>query len=293
MTSSMCGIKANHQRGLQGPALNLGKEEIMDIERKHGPFTFASGRISTINGTPSRRWSMYYGNTLLAEKVVPGADLVLNTLFDAFEQERSTFVSSWRAKAAQAVDAADKQVDMPRGYAVRLVRSTAVTGGHGKVLSTLYALAPIAGLSRGLIDDRFDTWAVSDELGSVPMGADEFARLKEAHEAIGAAYEFKNVRGGIPQYKTPNDNAWIASLLPDDVLTDAPEAWRAPTSWELRHVVGEGSFTGVTGAKAAELVGVTPQNFRKYTAADDATTRQKISFAMWHLLLHKLGVQAA
>ena len=67
--------------------------------------------------------------------------------------------------------------------------------------------------------------------------------------------------------------------------------WRAPTSWELRHVVGEGSFTGWTGAQAAAMVGVTPQNFRKYTARDGASTRQGMSFAMWHLLLHKLGVQ--
>lgn len=72
---------------------------------------------------------------------------------------------------------------------------------------------------------------------------------------------------------------------------DAGE-WRAPTSWELRHVVGEGSFTGVTGAQAAALVGVTPQNFRKYTARDGASTRQGMSYAMWHLLLHKLGVQS-
>ena len=39
------------------------------------------------------------------------------------------------------------------------------------------------------------------------------------------------------------------------------------------------------------MVGVTPQNFRKYTARDGASTRQGMSFAMWHLLLHKLGVQ--
>lgn len=85
--------------------------------------------------------------------------------------------------------------------------------------------------------------------------------------------------------------AWIAALLSDDVLAQDADEWRAPTSWELRHVVGEGSFTSVTGAQAAALVGVTPQNFRKYTARDGASTRQGMSFAMWHLLLHKLGVQ--
>lgn len=86
---------------------------------------------------------------------------------------------------------------------------------------------------------------------------------------------------------------WIASLLPDDVLTPAADAWRAPTSWEIRHVVGENSFTGISGARAAALVGVTPQNFRKYTTADGAATRQTMSYAMWHLLMHRLGVQRA
>lgn len=87
--------------------------------------------------------------------------------------------------------------------------------------------------------------------------------------------------------------SWIADLLPDDVLTTDPEEWRAPTAWEIRHIVGEGAFTSMPGATVAALVGVTPQNFRKYTAQDSAASRQNISFAMWHLLLHKLGVQRA
>jgi hypothetical protein len=87
-------------------------------------------------------------------------------------------------------------------------------------------------------------------------------------------------------------NAWIAELFPNEVLDIDPDAWRAPTAWELRHVVGEGSFTRVSGAKAAALVGVSPQNFRKYTAGDSAKNRQSISFAMWHLLLARLQVKA-
>ncbi|MBH2008100.1 MAG: hypothetical protein I8H71_00465 [Xanthomonadaceae bacterium] len=60
----------------------------------------------------------------------------------------------------------------------------------------------------------------------------------------------------------------------------------------MRYIVGEGSFTRVSGAKAAALVGVTPQNFRKYTAGDSAKNRQSISFSMWHLLLAKLQIKA-
>lgn len=76
-------------------------------------------------------------------------------------------------------------------------------------------------------------------------------------------------------------------------MTDDPEQWRAPTAAEIRIVVGKGSETGLTGAQAARIVGVLPQNVRKYTATDDASLRQKMSFAMWHLLLHRVGVTLA
>lgn len=85
-------------------------------------------------------------------------------------------------------------------------------------------------------------------------------------------------------------NCWIANLLPDAVLSIDPEQWRAPTAWELRHVVGEGSLTGISGSKAADLVGITPANFRKYTASDSAKNRQPISYAAWHLLLQRLHI---
>ncbi len=86
------------------------------------------------------------------------------------------------------------------------------------------------------------------------------------------------------------ENGWIANLLPEAVLSTDLEQWRAPTSWELRHVVGEGSLTGISVAKAAGMVGITPANFRKYTASDTAKNRQPISYAAWHLLLQRLHI---
>src|SRR5699024_4022806 len=121
-----------------------------------------------------------------------------------------------------------------------------------------------------LIDDRSEYWLQSENrLRSRDVTLTEYAKIAVQHAA--------------PKL------GWIAETLPDDVLTEDPDEWRPPTAWEIRHVVGEGSFTGISGAKAAELVGITPQNFRKYTARDGASTRQNISFATWHLLLHKLG----
>lgn len=129
----------------------------------------------------------------------------------------------------------------------------------------------IPGMTPGLIDDRAEFWLQSaDRLYSMPVSIDDYAKLRAALAAAPLG--------------------WIAALLPDDVMTTTPEQWRAPTSWEIRHVVGEGSFTRISGAKAAALVGMTPQNFRKYTAADGSSTRQSISYAAWHLLLQKLGV---
>ncbi|WP_234085248.1 hypothetical protein [Azonexus sp. R2A61] len=129
----------------------------------------------------------------------------------------------------------------------------------------------VEGMTAGLIDDRAEFWLQSDNrLYSMPVSIDGYASIRSTSSAAPLC--------------------WVRNLLPVDVVTTDPEQWRAPSSWEIRHVVGEGSFTGISGAKAAALVGMTPQNFRKYTATDGASTRQNISFAAWHLLLKKLGV---
>lgn len=147
-----------------------------------------------------------------------------------------------------------------------------LTDGKGQILSQFCAAAPLPDMTPGLVDDRFDYW-LKDESGlySQVVTLGEFAMLKCQYQ--------------LPKY------AWIADLLPGDVLTTDADEWRAPTAWEIRHLVGEGSFIGISGAKAAALVGVNPSSFRKYTAQDGAKSRQNMSFAMWHLLLHRLGVQ--
>lgn len=130
----------------------------------------------------------------------------------------------------------------------------------------------VDGMTPGLIDARSEFWLQSaNRLYSMPVTIDEYAALRKMHSAAPLC--------------------WVKNLLPLDVIADDPDQWRAPTSWEIRHIVGEGSFTSISGAKAAALVGMTAQNFRKYTAADGASTRQSISFAAWHLLLKKLGVK--
>ena len=97
-------------------------------------------------------------------------------------------------------------------------------------------------------------------------------------------------RASASQQASASPHAWISTLLPSEVLTLDKDGWRSPTHDELAHVIGIGSLTGIPGERAAELVGHDPQNFRKYTASATAQHRQSISFATWHLLLHRLGI---
>lgn len=143
--------------------------------------------------------------------------------------------------------------------------------GAGEVLASLSFCCWPDGMDGGIPDDRFSFWLTHGHRAR-PVSMSEFSEICRACLAP--------------------DNSWIASLLPGDTLAQDAGTWRAPTSWEIRHIVGEGSLTGITGAQAAQLVGVSPQNFRKYLAADSAKNRQKISFSAWHLLLQKLGVLA-
>lgn len=222
-----------------------------------GPFTFEpAARGLKLNGEACRHWSLRYGSRELAMHTLP------DTLTqDGIRQEFAEDVSAFRRKAEIK----------HRPDVLELIEEAT-----DKVLARI----PIGswwpeGFSGCIPDDRFPYWLMTQAKprSGMPVTLQEFAKIVE-------------------DFAEPA-NAWIAGLLPSDVLTMAPSEWRAPSSWEIRHVVGDGSFTGVSGAKAATLVGVTPQNFRKYTAADGAKTRQAISFAMWHLLLHKLGVARA
>ena len=225
-----------------------------------GPFTYCGGKILLINGQPARRWRMEYRGQEIAEKVRTSSSE--QDAFGVTSYEISTFFDDERAGFVRVakLENAPGRVDL-------------VEFDSGNSVAQLDSES-MCGMTAGLIDDRSRFWLRSaDRRYSRAVTLSEYAQI-----AV--------------QYAAPA-HCWIAALLPAEVLTDDSEKWRAPSSWELRHVVGEGSFTGVTGAKAAELVGVLPQNFRKYTAKDGASSRQAMSFAMWHLLIHKLGVKRA
>lgn len=218
-----------------------------------GPFTFEpAARGLKLNGEACRHWSLRYGSRELAMHTLPDT-LTQDGIREEFSSDIGSFVR--KAQSAHAPDMLEL-----------------IEEATGETLARISVTTLPDGFSGCIPDDRFPYWLMTaaKPRHGMPVTMQEFA--------------------GLARKLAAPESAWIAGLLPDDVLTADPAEWRAPTSWEIRHIVGEGSLTGISGAKAAALVGVTPQGFRKYTAADGAKTRQAISFAMWHLLLHKLGV---
>ena len=219
-----------------------------------GPFSFdPASRGVTIRGVAQLKWTLSYGNQELAQRTLPAAATQDETR-EAFGDDVGSFiVDAKRNNAAARINLIDQESD--------------------KIIGCFFS-DDSCGLTPGLIDDRSKYWLRSaNRLYSRDVTLTEFATITAQSAALPAH--------------------WIINMLPDPVLTQNASDWRAPTAWEIRHVVGEGSFTGMSGARAAELVGVTAANFRKYTARDGASSRQAMSFAMWHLLLQKLGVQRA
>ena len=219
---------------------------------KFGAFECRAGQRTKLAGQPNVEWSLCYAGKMLSERFVPAA-APRGEVQEAFSDDVTEFKA--RARTDYAPD-----------------RFELIDYTTGDAVAAFFAHS-VPDMTPGLIDDRSRYWVRSaNRLYSRPVTLSEFGALTAAHQAPALA--------------------WVAGLLPEEVLTLDAADWRAPTAWEIRHIVGEGSFTGVTGAKAAELVGVLSQNFRKYTAADGAASRQSMSFSMWHLLLHRLGVQS-
>lgn len=218
-----------------------------------GPFLFESGETVNVNRRSVLAWTLSYGpEDLATHHVDVGA--TRSSVIDVFRDDMAVIIRRF-------------QYD---GAPVPVLLQSA---GGETLGSFLTAGGTINGMMPSIPDDSSEFWLVTaaHPVRSMRVTLTEFAALASLYAAA------------------PHE--WIQEALPGPVLTLDPAEWRAPTAWEIRHVVGEGSFTGISGSKAAELVGVTAQNFRKYTARDGAATRQNMSFSMWHLLLARLGVQ--
>lgn len=136
------------------------------------------------------------------------------------------------------------------------------------------------------------TWQLSYEGQELGM---ETLRSSARNSTICEVFELKRTAfiEKLKQTQQPGDleYTWIARTLPAPVLSQDAATWQAPSQSQLAHVVGIGSFTGVVGEKAAQLIGVTPQHFRKYTSSSSTKQHTAIPFAAWHLLLQRLNIQ--
>ncbi|HCK4405234.1 hypothetical protein [Pseudomonas aeruginosa] len=221
-----------------------------------GPFSITqAARGLHYGGLPHHRWTLYYGLREMAMKTLPDS-YTSSEVRDEFSDIITEFV-----------------IDARQRYAPDVLELVTAEG------ETVLARLPVSRLPEGfsgcIPDARFPYWLLTSfrpQMG-FPVSLSEYTQI---------ASEL-----------TAPPLAWIAGLLPGEVLTQDADEWRAPTNWEIRHVVGEGSFTGVSGAAAAAILGMSATNFRKYTASTSAANRQKISFAAWHYLLDRLGVKRA
>ena len=249
----------------------------------HGPFSFErSARALKINAIDCRRWYMSYGQKELAMLTMPDTASQVD-IIEAFSDERGEFIRVAKVKVCPPAASLESPEVALASY---------IEEATGRVLAMLPLAFWPEGLTSGLTDDRYPHWLVSGSpTCSMPLTPDEFERMQTEHARL-IDERVAHAKAMADLSPRALSRAWIASLLPGDVLTTTPEDWRSPTSWEIRHLVGEGSFTGLSGAKAANLVGINPQSFRKYTAQDGASSRQNISYAMWHLLLHRLEIQS-
>lgn len=244
-----------------------------------GPFTLNLTETVRLSGALHDRWEIDYAGERFAWHHLP-AGAKTAAVIEAF----SDAIAVW---CAELQEAPAEQAPDPVAV-LRLVDIATDTE-----LGRMPWAAEVPGLRNWIPNEDSPTWLLTSTTPPMcmPMSEAEFARLRPAMTALHAERLEREEAAARSAAAAIPRRAWIAKLLPGAVLTHAPEAWRSPSSWEIRHVVGEGSLTGISGATAARLVGVTPQNWRKYTASEDAKHRQRIGFAMWHTLLHALDIQ--
>ncbi|WP_199135243.1 hypothetical protein [Delftia sp. ASV31] len=232
---------------------------------RHGPFDFKSSFPSVSNGSPGRSWTMFYGDQQVSQRHIAGLEITRGTLMDAFSDALTAFVK--KAKHTHSPTRVDL-MDVKAGSSI---------ADFACYDTTQLGLEP---LELVVPDTKWQ------------LRCTRTGRVRNVHDIR----EYMEIVANHVPSEQEARNGWIAGMLPRSVLTHDQWEWRAPTSWEIRHVASQGAlvdYINMSGPKAAELVGVTAQNFRKYTAHEGAESHQKISFAMWHLLLHRLGVQRA
>lgn len=221
-----------------------------------------------IEQTSPSTYDLLYGSTVIASQNFPSAKIKRWEIAQAFERPITAFINGKRAVGSMGNPFKVELVDLRH---------------NNVVLDSFDSYLPIPDMTGAIHDNsEHDLWATSP-LGDKPITQEGFEWLKKEQATISA--QVKAMRQGMPK-------AWICAMLPHNSLTLNHELWVPPSPWHIRHVVGEGSFTGVTGIRAAAISGISAQHFRKFMAQPTSINCQAIPFAAWHLLLQRLGVQS-
>lgn len=272
------------------------------LELNDGPFFYAKRAGDTLENN----WYFCYGDYDTPSSVQVLAQRVLET--KGMSESNARVVKSKKIKMADlhAFFAEDRKTFIEKAMRDGAPDSLVLFGQSAAENSAPLAVLPVAGIESGdprsleVLVEQVERLALQDVLsdgitkstnkskGITGQGCDRYVvslgRKKCAISSLDAFAMLASL------YRAPPAH-WIAKMLDPAILSEDAQVWRAPSSWEIRHVVGEHSLIGISSVKTSEMMGVTPANFRKYMASGTAKNRHAISFSTWHLLLHLFGVK--
>ncbi|WP_321888016.1 hypothetical protein [Paraburkholderia bannensis] len=218
---------------------------------QHGPFRYHSEDAGATDQSGKLQWSVSYAGTILERRALC-SDFEREELIDTFKRTIDRFITHARGQ----------------------FQPVTITLERWNTRNNPIARAPVlhvpAGLSIAVPNRHSEYWVrLAGTRRCAPMPPENFlAFVREA---------------------TPAPHAWITQFLRADVLTCDAQAWRAPSAWEVLHVIGKGSWTATSTAQAASMLGLAARTVSNYVTSGERF--QTIQFSAWHTLLHLLGIK--
>lgn len=140
----------------------------------------------------------------------------------------------------------------------------------------------------GSSSDRWTLWYGLDVINhaTLPAGSGPVEALNTCRHLIEDWLE--DVSG-----YTINAKTWIVNLLSPACLASNSGKWKAPSYFDICHVVGTGSLTGLSVDRASALLGIPPERLTFYLLPDNDGRRSPMTYQMWNKLLVSTGIRAA
>ncbi|WP_322052323.1 hypothetical protein [Paraburkholderia bannensis] len=218
---------------------------------QHGPFRYQADDAGATGNRHRVQWSVSYAGMILEQRSV-SADFEREDIVDIFKGTIERFITHARGQFQPVT--------------ITLERWNT----RNQPIARVPVLHVPAGMNIAVPNRHSEYWVrLAGTHRCAPMSPENF--LSFVREA------------------TPAPHAWITQFLRADLLTCDAQAWRAPTAWEVLHVIGKGSWTATSTAQAANMLGLAVRTVSNYVTSGDRF--QTIQFSAWHTLLHLLGVK--